>query len=96
MKISNPIIALLSVITIIVSTALYQIFVPMINKGGGCRRSGFVYHEVCESIIGFDIPMWWHISNYTSVPISIFFGILCGAAVATYLLLKSQNSNDGK
>mgnify|MGYP006405354149 CR=1 FL=1 len=91
MKVSNAVIILSSVITVIVTTALFQIIVPMINNGGECRVSEYTYSEICDSLIGFDIPTWWRITSETAVPVSIFFGILCGAIVAVYLLLKTQN-----
>ncbi|TDP30756.1 hypothetical protein DEU29_11539 [Idiomarina aquatica] len=91
MKISNAIIFLSSVITIIVTTTMFQIFVPMINDGGECGPSEYYpYMEVCDSLIGFHIPTWWSITSETHMPVSIFFGLLCGSIVAVYLLLKSQ------
>lgn len=92
MKINNVIVFLSSVITVIVTTALFQIFVPMINSGGACTRSSYTGGEICESIVGFKIPSWWYIGNETIVPVSIFFGILCGAVIAIYLILKTQKS----
>lgn len=92
MKITNTIVFLLSIITIIVTTSLFEILVPMLNNAGECRISEYGYGKICESIIGFKIPIKWSLTYETIFPVSIFFGVLCGAIVAVCLLLNKQNS----
>jgi len=90
-KINNSIIILSSVIVIIVSTTLFQLVIPLINDGGNCYGN---FTRTCESAIGVKIPMWWRMGSETMAPVSLFFGILCGAIVGVLLLLKMENSKD--
>lgn len=99
MKITKAIASLSAVIGGIVATAAYSILAPAINKGGDCiQESNYYapsgYIEKCESLVGFDIPMFWLIGYQKTMPIAPIFGLLCGAVIALVLLVRMQSSED--
>jgi hypothetical protein len=93
-KFTKPIIAASSILTVFITTALYSIFVPLINNGGECRISTYSYSEICDSILGFHIPYWWRVGAEASIPISILFGLFCGLSLFLYFLIKAQKETN--
>lgn len=97
MKITKPIVWLSAVVSGFISVVAYSLIVPAINSGGECvtEYNPFAVSgqlETCKSLIGVEIPMWWQAGSETVIPISLLFGVFCGAVVALALLVRMQFS----